>query len=378
MWKFVQGLATNRLTQALAGTAAAATLMVAGVSTADAQVTHQQSGDSDYHVVAQGDTMWDLSGRYYGDSYEWPRMWSYNAHITNPHWIYPGDIVYLRDDAGGSGAAQPGQQQANNNQAGAGEPMPQGMYLPLGGYITKDEVQYVGRIVASRKEANMLAEHDTAWVGWGEGAYSDAEKEEIEKEERETIANPGEVQKGDRFAVVREVGTLTNDDGEVIAHKYVVLGGVVVTKVSGTDEEGNKKYYDEVKVTQSWQEIYRGDLLIPYERQLKVVKQSKAETDEVAKVIDTLQPGNMFGEHSYVFLDKGAADGVRMGNRFFAYQRYEGIHLGVDRPLDKKVPWTRVGQLLVLDVREHYSTALVIDSKRELIIGDRLEMYNGY
>lgn len=377
MWKLVQGLASHQITRVLVGTAAAATLMGAGASDTNAQVTQQQSGDSDYHVVAQGDTMWDLSGRYYGDTYEWPRMWSYNAHITNPHWIYPGDIVYLRDDNGGSGTAQPGHQQANS-QSNAGKPMAEGMYLPVGGYITKDEVQYVGRITASRKEANMLAEHDTAWVGWGEGAYTDTEKEEIDKEDRKAVANPGEVQTGDRFAVVREVGALTNDDDEVVAHKYLVLGAVTVTKVAGTDDEGKKKYYDEVKVTQSWQEIYRGDFLIPYERQLKVVKQSKADTDEVAKVVDTLTPGNMFGEHSYVFLDKGAADGVRMGNRFFAYQRYEGIHLGLDRPLDEKVPWTQVGQLLVLDVREHYSTALVIDSKRELVVGDRLEMYNGY
>lgn len=377
MWKFVQGLATHQITRVLAGTAAAATLMAAGATQAEAQVTRQQSGDSDYHVVAQGDTMWDLSGRYYGDTYEWPRMWSYNAHITNPHWIYPGDIVYLRDGEAGSGTAQPGQQQANQ-QTNASKPIPQGMYLPLGGYITKDEVQYVGRITASRKEANMLAEHDTAWVGWGDAAYTEAERDELEEDEFKEIANPGDVQKGERFAVVREVGALTNDDDEVIAHKYLVLGAVVVTKVSGKDDEGKKTYYDEVKVTQSWQEIYRGDMLIPYERQLKVVKQSKAETDEVAKVVDTLTPGNMFGEHAYVFLDKGAADNVRMGNRFFAYQRYEGIHLGVDRGLDSKVPWTRVGQLMVIDVREHYSTALVIDSKRELVIGDRLEMYNGY
>jgi hypothetical protein len=349
--------------------AAAATVFAAGTTTADAQVSRQESGDSDYHVVADGDTMWDLSGRYYSDSYEWPRMWSYNSHITNPHWIYPGDVVYLRADNGAS-AGQPGQQSASS-QSGSAGPVKRGMYLPLGGYITTGEVQYAGRILASRKEANMLAEHDTAWVGWGEGAYSDQEKEEISEEDRLTVNDPGEVKRGDRFAVVREVGTLTNDDDEVVAHKYIVLGAVEVTKTS-------EEYYDEIKVTQSWQEMYRGDALIPYERQLKVVEQSQAETDGVANIVDTLNPGTIFGEHSYVFIDKGAADDVRTGNRFFAYQRNEGTHLGLDRPLDEKIPWTRVGQVMVLDVRENYSTALVIDSKRELVVGDRLEMYSGH
>ncbi len=363
------------LKKALVGAAAAATLLVSGVSTADAQVNQRDSGDSDYHVVNDGDTMWDLSGRYYGDSYEWPRMWSHNAHITNPHWIYPGDIVYLREDSGAAGASAGRNQDTSSESGGksrASDDINRGMFLPLGGYITTEEPQYVGRIIASRKEASMLAEHDTAWVGWGEDAYSDKEKEEIEKEDRTEMREAEDVAKGDRFAVVREIGELKDDEEEkVIARKYRVLGEVVVTK---TEDDA----YDEIKIIQSWHEMYRGDLLIPYERQLKVVKQSKANNDNVATIVDTLNPGSMFGEHSYVFLNKGAQDGVRTGNRFFVYQRYEGLHKGVDGELDPKVPWTRVGQVLVLDVRENYSTAVVIDSKRELVVGDRLEMYDGY
>lgn len=361
-----------RITKTLASTAAAVTLLAAGASSANAQTSYRQGGDPDYHVVENGDTLWDLSGRYYGDTYQWPRMWSYNAHITNPHWIYPGDIVYLRDSEQGAQPQPDGGQQQSQKKIVTSDSLPSGMYLPLGGYITDDEVEYVGRIIASRKEANMLGEHDTAWVGFGDAAYDEKEEDVVPEDERHKVRSPKDVHKGDKFAVVREVGTLTDDDDNVIAHKYVVLGAVEVTKTS--DE-----YYDEVKFTQSWQEIYRGDMLIPYERQLKVVQQSKASTDGVAKIIDTLNPGSIFAEQQYVFINKGAEDGVRMGNRFFVYQRYEGLHKGLsDAPLSDKVPWSRVGQVIVLDVRKHYSTALVIDSKRELVIGNRLEMYSGH
>jgi hypothetical protein len=361
------------LTKMLAGAAAAATLLAAGVSTATAQVSQRDRGESDYHVVEDGDTMWDLSGQYFGDTYQWPKLWSHNAHITNPHWIYPGDIVYLREVSNGgqpganAGQGSGGQQDGGKSKAAVSE----GMFLPLGGYIVEEQPQYVGRIVASRKEANMLAEHDTAWVGWGEDSYSEEEKEEIDEEDREQMRQPSEVNPGDKFSVVRESGAVKNDDGEVIARKYIVLGTAEVTDTA-------EDYYDEIKVTQSWQEIYRGDILIPYERQLKAVKQSQAENDSVARIIDTLQPGTNFGEHQYVFINKGAQDGVRTGNRFFVYQRYEGLHKGLDRALDEKVPWTRVGQVMVLDVREAYSTAVITRSKRELIVGDRLEMYGGH
>src|SRR5690606_17540375 len=47
------------------------------------------------HVVRTGDTLWDISWYYFNDPWQWPRVWSYNAQISNPHWIYPGDLVRL-------------------------------------------------------------------------------------------------------------------------------------------------------------------------------------------------------------------------------------------------------------------------------------------
>ena len=67
----------------------------------------------------------------------------------------------------------------------------------------------------------------------------------------------------------------------------------------------------------------------------------------------------------------------RPGNRFFAYYRREGLDF-TGRTTSDKVPWRRVGQVMVIDVRENYSLAVVTDASRELMIGDRLEMYEGY
>ena len=47
------------------------------------------------HVVRSGDTLWDICFYYFNDPWQWPKVWSYNPQITNPHWIYPGDLVRL-------------------------------------------------------------------------------------------------------------------------------------------------------------------------------------------------------------------------------------------------------------------------------------------
>ncbi|MGM0557352.1 MAG: LysM peptidoglycan-binding domain-containing protein [Myxococcota bacterium] len=356
---------------AVVGGALAAAALSFSPDTARAQ--SQQGEGSDYHVVDQGDTLWDLSGSYYGDSYEWPRVWSYNPHITNPHWIYPGDIVYLRPATEGEGeqmAGAGGQQQGSSDEAS--QQLDRGMYLPLAGFIVEERPEYVGRIVASPKEATMLAQGDTAWVGFGEDSYSEKEKDEIDEKDRKEFKDAGEVARGQKYAVVREAGEIKDEDGESIGHKYLVLGAIQITKV-------NEKYLDEAHVTQSWREMERGDLLVPYERQLKAVKATKADEDEPgARIVDTIQPGSVYAEHHYVFVNKGAADGVRPGNRMFIYQRDEGLHRPDMGEVPEEIPWQRVGQVMVIDVTEGYSTAIITNSKREVEVGDRLEMYGGY
>ena len=47
------------------------------------------------HLVVEGDTLWDLSSQYLSDPMMWPALWSYNPQVTNPHWIYPGDTIFL-------------------------------------------------------------------------------------------------------------------------------------------------------------------------------------------------------------------------------------------------------------------------------------------
>src|SRR5947209_4380133 len=46
---------------------------------------------SEIHQVQGGDTLWDLCSKYLNSPWYWPKIWSYNPQITNPHWIYPGN-----------------------------------------------------------------------------------------------------------------------------------------------------------------------------------------------------------------------------------------------------------------------------------------------
>lgn len=344
-------------------------LLIANLAASSAvaqQVNYVPRGNKDFHTVQRGDTLYDLSGRYTGDVYNWPQVWSYNPHITNPHWIYPGDIVYLKPAGPGGGD---GPTRVGSSGSGAGSEL----YMAVGGFIAKDELKYEGRIVASPKQAEMLSELDTAWVGFGDRAYTEKEKEDIKEEDRETLNNSDkEVSVGDVYAIVRPMGEIVDpdDDERVLGHKYLVVGSLHVTEVSD-------KYLSTAEIDQSWEDIHRGDMLVPYEQQLKRVQIIQSEQNLVGKIVDTVHPRSALGEFHYVYVNKGAEDNVRVGNRFYVFQRREGLQR-LNEEADEEIPWERVGQVLLIDVRENYSTAVIIDSKRPLLVGDRLEMYEGY
>jgi len=47
------------------------------------------------YIVQAGDTLWDISYRFYGDPFLWPRLWRKNQYVPNPNLIYPGDRIRL-------------------------------------------------------------------------------------------------------------------------------------------------------------------------------------------------------------------------------------------------------------------------------------------
>ena len=67
--------------------------MLAGA--AMAQDVSVRSDHPDEYVVVKGDTLWDISGMFLEQPWQWPAIWHANPQIENPHLIYPGDRISL-------------------------------------------------------------------------------------------------------------------------------------------------------------------------------------------------------------------------------------------------------------------------------------------
>jgi len=49
----------------------------------------------DRYTVVEGDTLWDISGKFLRDPWRWPEVWQGNPQVENPDLIFPGDVLVM-------------------------------------------------------------------------------------------------------------------------------------------------------------------------------------------------------------------------------------------------------------------------------------------
>jgi len=76
-------------------TAIAAIALVA-ISAGYADEVQLRSDHPERYTVKKGDTLWDIATHFLKSPWYWPKIWTINQQIANPHLIYPGDVIVLR------------------------------------------------------------------------------------------------------------------------------------------------------------------------------------------------------------------------------------------------------------------------------------------
>jgi hypothetical protein len=323
----------------------------------------------DQHVVVKRDTLWDISGKFLEHPWCWPEVWGMNRdEIRNPHWIYPGQIIYFDRAHGRLTLTRPGTADAEAGQppltrlspqvrteqmegeaissipSGAIEPF---LTQPL--VIEPRELDAAPRIAAAPETRVFLAEGDRIYV---RGALNGATS----------------------FQVFRPGKPLVDPDtGKVVAHEAAYVGAAKLVKEAGPGVDVHS-----FVVTASVQEMGVGDRLLPTPPMPMRNYVPHAPARPVrARVMAMASESNYAAQSQVVTVNRGALDGLDVGSVLQLYHLGKTIQdpggskgfLGFGKST-MRMPDEQFGELFIFRVFGHVSYGLVMQVTLPVEIGD--------
>lgn len=312
------------------------------------------------HTVLRGDTLWDISEHYYGNPYEWPRVWSYNPEITNPHWIYPQDQVRLAPADGAPVPASAPHPRVISTERRDDETI----WLREQGWLDPEALEEAGEVVGSPTDHMLLSPYDEVYVrfdhveGTPEGEYTIFR--EIEASARE---------QGETGTLVRILGTVRVDSWDAERHTA------------------------RATLIEALEPIERGFRVAAIPRRFDVVPPVRADRDANTTVVAELSPHVLLGSDQIVFVPLGADDGLQLGNRLYVIRRGDEWQRGLESvgasasrvgasvgssgdPQD--YPDEVIGEGRVVSIRPHSAGLFITRATRTIEVGDRAELREGY
>ena len=307
------------------------------------------------HVVASGDTLWDISDAYLGTPWVWPSVWNDNGEIENPHVIHPGDRIWITPEE----MRRISEEEAARLMAGAEGLGDMPANYPDGsletertvytfaqidetGFVTKADLDGSATILDSPLSRKWLEQFTTVVIGYGEG----------------------EVSVGDQFEVFRP--------GQAIAHPETKrhygyhteqLGWLEVTRVGAESSEAIIRY--------SRTEMKRGDHLKPREVRDPEIEVLTGGPEVEGQIVYAPSLRLEYGSNDVVYLDRGTSHGLQVGHPM---EVYRPVGKGERRDAVKgevlTMPDFVVAKLLVVSANEDASVAVVTYSSLDIQQGD--------
>lgn len=317
------------------------------------------------HSVRRGDTLWEISSRYYQNPYRWPQIWAFNPQIQNPHWIYPGDRIRLRE---------PGEVPKGLGFTRHRAVPLQTVFLRDVGWIDSKDDDDWGELIGSEQDRMLLSDGFDCYI---------------------QLKDNHDVSIGQELTIWLPIRTIDSHDakGELVG----------IRGTARVDRYNPKTHTVKAHITESLDVIERGARVGPVGRRFDVVPPVTAESDIEANIVATIYADQVIGQNQVVFLDKGELDGVKVGYRFFAVYRGDRWVRDINnagqtaklRPLvhEEKpahvekmkttvdtdiLPDETYAELRVLRVRDHSATALIVASQHEVDKNARVFAKKGY
>ena len=345
--------------------------LFAGVLAAPAQAAPQtcnfRPNAPDQHLVVKGDTLWDISGKFLEHAWCWPQVWGLNKQeIKNPHWIYPGQIVYFDRKTGRLSLNKPG----SDGAGGANGTLRLSPQIRTEG-LGKDAIASISSDIIDPflsqpliVGANELAAQPRI-VSGNEGHFY------LGKDDKVYVR--GNLNGGSSFQVFRPGTPLKDPDtGKVLAYEAVYLGTAKLQAEAKAPADVHTFI-----IASSKMEMGVGDqLVLAPPTAIRNYVPHQPDRPINGRVLGVYSGVTYAGQNQVISINRGSLDGVDVGSVLQLYNRGRVVKdptaktgmLGQSAMI--KLPDEESGTLFIFRVFKNISYGLIMQVTTPVEVGD--------
>lgn len=351
--------------------------------TAVADELQLQENAPERYVVVKGDTLWDISAKFFKDPWKWPQIWGYNKDtIKDPHWIYPGDVVYLDPNTKTLHVGEAATPTSNSTEtaspsvvdtaaipsvddvSGSSNTTPQ-KYFPKAKILPgrSDAIPSISLAVIGPFLKRPLVIDDGILATAPRLVGTQDHKELLGQGDIAYVSNLPSDQ-GLRWQIYRPGVTFIDPDTkEILGQEVVYLGDAYAER------------FDEIStlsITRSILEIEKGDYFAQAATGFSTNYLPRPPSSPInAKVISIYGGVEQAGQSAVITLNKGRREGLEEGHVLAIYIKGDVVKSGNLFKPNIQLPDVKNGLIFVFRVFEKVSYALVMESKLPIKVLDR-------
>jgi len=309
------------------------------------------------YTVKPGDTLWDISGQFLHSPWLWPSVWRENPQIDNPHLIYPGDVLTLRDC---DGSPCIGLERGQN----VVKMSPEMRALPRREVITPLPMSVLQtflrdhRIVDESEPLNELAyviagDNKRLISGAGDHIFARAAES----------SNLAALTSGESLGIFRPGEIYHDAEGKPLGMGLIGIGEAAL--ISHEDDVAR------LRVQKAAQEVRNNDIILPLDTRLQAqdMVPRVPQHDVAGRIVGVSGGVRFIGRLQVVAIDLGTEDGLQPGHVLRIDQQGEQV---VDPRTEElvKLPAETAGTLVIFRPYDKISYAIVMAATNTLAVGD--------
>ncbi|MEN8261688.1 MAG: LysM peptidoglycan-binding domain-containing protein [Pseudomonadota bacterium] len=316
------------------------------------------------YTVVEGDTLWEIAGRFLRDPWEWPKIWNSNPQIHNPDLIYPGDVIALSyvDGVPRLNLLRKGY----TSGYGSGRDIklsPQVRITPLEEAIPVIPVDAISPFLTSPKVVSDNELANAAYVIDFAGEHILAGTDDRIYVRSITSDEIG------AFTVFRPGSTYIDPEtNEILGYEAAYVADAQLQRIGDPAT---------LRLTKSTQETRRGDRLMPNTQEEVNLNYRPHAPEAVISghIISVMGGVSEIGQYDIVVVDRGTRNGVATGHVFDIFHAGRVINDPISsKPNDMvKLPDEEAGRLMVFRAFEKVSYALVMDAAQAIHVNDNVQ-----